>query len=260
MISVEFGQKRLRGDRTLRFECAAGRRYRIARFQPVGAVERGCDLESVCRTSRRDRCGATRRRLPSRRNRCWRLSWRGLSRRRLSRRRRLSWRRRLSRRRGLPRRIWRLGAAWLVPLGSGRRDRGRRCARRFGHRRSRRLCRPAARAGTVLVLYGPELSAGILGRLPVSQGLCGPAGASMLRPSRLGEALSNCRDDRPRRILSVSYRNSSLFARLRGDRSTRFIFVHRLAYGCEEKLFANLIEQSKSLQFVLHRIFEFGEA
>ena len=150
---------------------------------------------------------------------------------------------RLSRR--VYRRIWRLGAARLVSLGPGRRDRGRRCARRACHRRRRRLRRPAASAGTVLVLHRPELSAGVLGRLPVSQGLCGPAGASMLRPSCLGEALSNCRDDRPRRILSVSYRNSSLFAKLRGDRSTRFIFVHRLAYGCEEKLFANLIEQSE---------------
>ena len=142
--------------------------------------------------------------------------------------------------------------------GAGRRDRGRRCDRRFGHRRSRRLRRPAARAGTVLVLYRPELSAGILGRLPVGQGLCGPAEASRLRPSRLGEALSNYRDDRPRdcRLLP----KSSLFAKLRGDRSTRFIFVHGFANRREEGLFANLIEQSESLQFVLHRIFEFGEA
>ena len=53
---------------------------------------------------------------------------------------------------------------------------------------------------------------------------------------------------------------SSLFAKLRGDRSTRFIFVHGFANGREEGLFADLIEQSESLQFVLHRILEFGKA
>ena len=52
--------------------------------------------------------------------------------------------------------------------GRRRRDRGRRGARRSRHRRGRRLCGPAARAGTVLVLHRPELSAGILGRLPVA--------------------------------------------------------------------------------------------
>ena len=40
----------------------------------------------------------------------------------------------------------------------------------------------------------------------------------------------------------------------------RFIFVHGFANGREEELFANLIEQSEPLQFVLHRIFEFGKA
>ena len=54
---------------------------------PSAHVERRDDLESVYRASRRDRCGAARRRLPSRRNRRWRLSWRRLPRRRLSRRR-----------------------------------------------------------------------------------------------------------------------------------------------------------------------------
>src|ERR1700721_435165 len=68
------------------------------------------------------------------------------------------------------------------------------------------LSAPQARAGTVVVLHRPDLSAGILGRLPVGQGLCGPAEASMLRPSRLGEAVSNYRDGGPRRALSVSYR------------------------------------------------------
>ncbi len=86
-----------------------------------------------------------------------RLSRRGLSWRRLSRR--LSWRR------GLPRRIWRLGAARLVSLGTGRRDcswRGCGCARRRGGGGLRGL---GARAGAVLVLYRPELSARLLGRL-----------------------------------------------------------------------------------------------
>ena len=69
--------------------------------------------------------------------------------------------------RGLPRRIWRLGAAELVSLGCGRRDRGRRCDRRLGHGSGRCLRGPAASAGTVLVLHRPELSAGVLGRLPV---------------------------------------------------------------------------------------------
>jgi hypothetical protein len=38
------------------------------------------------------------------------------------------------------------------------------------------------------------------------------------------------------------------------------IFVHGFANGREEGLFADMIEQSESLQFVLHRIFEFGKA
>ena len=61
----------------------------------------------------------------------------------------------------------RLGAARLVSLGSGRRDRRRRCDRRLGHGRGHCLRGPAASAGTVLVLHRPELSAGVLGRLPV---------------------------------------------------------------------------------------------
>ena len=71
--------------------------------------------------------------------------------------------------------------------GPGRRDRGRRCCRRARCWRRRGLCRLSSSAGTLLVLYRPELSAGILGRLPVSQRRSGPAEASTLRPSRQPE-------------------------------------------------------------------------
>ena len=73
---------------------------------------------------------------------------------------RLSWR-------SLSRRLRRLGAA-RIWLGSRRRDRGRRGARRSRHRRGHRLCRPAAGPGPVLVLHRSELPPGLLGRLPVS--------------------------------------------------------------------------------------------
>src|SRR4029077_6441177 len=68
-------------------------------------------------------------------------------------------------------------------------------------------------AGTVLVLHRPELSAGILGRLPVSQGLSGPAEAlslglvAQLRRSRI------YRDRRSRRILSQSLTEIILIGR-----------------------------------------------
>ena len=37
------------------------------------------------------------------------------------------------------------------------------------------------------------------------------------------------------------------------------IFVHGFTDCSEEKLLANLIEQSEPLQFVLYRVFEFGK-
>jgi hypothetical protein len=38
------------------------------------------------------------------------------------------------------------------------------------------------------------------------------------------------------------------------------VFVHRGMNRCEEGLFANLIEQAEPPQFILYRVFEFGEA
>ena len=64
-------------------------------------------------------------------------------------------------RRGLSRRVWRVGAAELYHWGR-RRDRGRRCDRRLGHRRGHRLRGPAARAAPALVLQRPQLPAGVL--------------------------------------------------------------------------------------------------
>ena len=205
-----------------------------------GAVERRADLEGVYRPSRRDPSRASRRRLPSRRN--------------------LPRQARLPRRLRLPRRgyhgggyrggVYRGGyyGGWARPGGywwPWRGDRGRRGRRGARRRRRRRLRWPAAGAWPVLVLHRPELPVRLLGRL------LKPRRASPTVRPRPG-ASSPARRGRPG-LGGLSTRGPSS-TDMRSYSSTARI------NRCEEGLLANLIEQSESLQFVLHRVFEFGEA